>query len=140
MRDRPISHLRAEFEFLAAQYDRTRKDLETLRERLPTLAGTAESPDGMVTVTVGPRGNLTKIEISPRAYRRLSPTELGELIVEIAEQATRKTYKEMEQLMRPFLSADAPFEKLMTGQADWVEHVRVHLPDSPSQAGVAHHE
>lgn len=131
MEHRPTAHLRAEFEALAAHYERSRRQLDTMRQRMPALRGGAESPDKLVKVTVGARGELRKLEIDPRAYRRLSPTELAEAIVETTKEASRAAFAEIEQMLKPLISVDAPFEQLMSGEADWSEHVRFNLPDLP---------
>jgi DNA-binding protein YbaB len=128
MEHRPISHLRADFEALSAEFERSRKQLDVMQRRMPTLRGTAESPDKLVTVTVGARGELRELEIDPKAYRKLSPTELAETIVETTAKASRAAFAEVEQLLKPFMSFDGPFEKLMSGELDWSEHVRFKLP------------
>jgi DNA-binding protein YbaB len=129
MDQRPISQLQAEFEALTAQYESTQKQLDTFRQRMPALRGTAESADKLVKVTVGPRGELKELEINPKAYRKLSPTQLADAIVETTEKAARAAFAEVEQMLKPFMSVDAPFEKLMSGEADWAKHVRFNLPD-----------
>jgi DNA-binding protein YbaB len=138
---RPISHLREEFEALHEQYESTRKQFDSLRRQMPTLRGTAESPDKLVTVTVGPKGELKQLEIHPKAYRKLSPTQLAEAIIATAEKASQAVYAEVQQLLKPLMSIDAPFEQLMSGEADWAKHVRFNLPDfgngRPSGVGSA---
>jgi DNA-binding protein YbaB len=129
MEHRPISHLRADFEALSAHYERSRKHLETMQQRMPVLRGSAESRDKLVKVTVGARGELKTLEIDPKAYRRLSPTELADRIVETTEMASRAAYAEVEQMLKPFMSVDGSFEKLMSGELNWSEHVRFNLPD-----------
>ncbi|MCC5578080.1 YbaB/EbfC family nucleoid-associated protein [Microtetraspora sp. AC03309] len=48
--------------------------------RLGELTVTSHSEDGMVTVTVGPRGQVRNIELDPRVYRKSSPSELSHSI------------------------------------------------------------
>jgi DNA-binding protein YbaB len=122
--------MRAEFEALSAEYERARRQVETVRERMPTMKATAESADKLVKATVGPRGNLERLEIDPRAYRRLSPTQLADAIVATAASASRRMHSELEPLLRPFLAAGAPFEKLMTGEAEWADHIRIPFADT----------
>jgi hypothetical protein len=80
-------------------------------------------------VTVGPRGELKELEINPKAYRKLSPTQLADAIVETAGVAARAAFAEVEQMLKPFMSVDASWEKLMSGEADWAKHVRFKMPD-----------
>lgn len=132
MKDRPISHLRAEFEHLATEYDRARRHLQTMQERLQASSSTAKSDDGLVSVTVGPRGNLTKLEIHARAYKRLSPSELAESIVKTADKAVGQAVAEFQELLKPFVTTDVPLEKLLRGEVDMMQHLRV------SMRGISH--
>ncbi len=67
---------------------------ETQRKVL-TVTGTATSPDGLVTVVVGPRGQLVDLRIDPRVYRKPNAGALAATILATAraavEQATEQT-------------------------------------------------
>ncbi len=109
----------AQLDRLMTQYEKTTKHLSSVQEKVPTLRGEASSADGLVTVTVGARGNVVGLTISPRAFRRLSPTELAEMIVATAEQAGRAATSQMQELVAPFLPKDVKLEDLMSGNADF---------------------
>ncbi|PRZ41762.1 DNA-binding protein YbaB [Antricoccus suffuscus] len=48
---------------------------------------TKKSKDGLITVTVSARGELEKLELDPRIYRRPDSRELAESIVEVTQAA-----------------------------------------------------
>src|SRR3954468_2148129 len=63
------SALRERFNEVYGQYERLRAGLDELQQRLAEYSATARSDDGHVTATVGPRGQLIKLELDPRVYR-----------------------------------------------------------------------
>ena len=46
------------------------------------VSATATRPDGLVTVVVGPRGQVQDIRLDPRVYRKLDSGELSRAIDE----------------------------------------------------------
>jgi DNA-binding protein YbaB len=51
------------FEDVHAQYTRLRAGVDALRRDLEALEVTVRSPDGLVTVVVGPQGNLKNLAL-----------------------------------------------------------------------------
>ncbi|MEU4575201.1 YbaB/EbfC family nucleoid-associated protein [Nonomuraea sp. ATR24] len=98
-------------EQLVQEVNQQTEQLGRMRERARELSATATSKDGLVTVTVGPRGEVRSIEFDPRVYRRLSPSELSAVLVEQIGRATTQVSGEMKELMAPFVP-DLPFEDL----------------------------
>lgn len=113
-----ITALRARVEQLLGDYDKVRGNLAAMRERLASALGEARTPDGSVRLTVGPRGDLRALEIGPRAYRRLSPSELAEEIMELSRQARDDVQKQLERVVAPFLPDGVSYADVMAGQAD----------------------
>ncbi len=91
--------LRARLEHLITEYDHMRANLATLRERLAQAQGEASSEDGSVRVTVGPQGELRALDITPRAYRHLSPSELAAEIMRLTGKATERVREQMHEVM-----------------------------------------
>jgi DNA-binding protein YbaB len=110
--------LRARLEHLITEYDHMRGNLATLRQRLATAQGEAKSEDGSVRVTVGPQGELRALEITPRAYRHLSPSELATEIMRLSGKATENVREQMQEVMAPFLPAGVSYADVATGKAD----------------------
>ncbi|GAA2213951.1 hypothetical protein GCM10009850_094150 [Nonomuraea monospora] len=98
-------------EQLVQEVDQQTEQLRQMQERMRELSATATSKDGMVTVTVGPRGEVRTIDLDPRVYRKLTPSELSDTIVAQIRDATRQVSGEMKELMEPFVP-DLPFEDL----------------------------
>ncbi|MEV1173000.1 YbaB/EbfC family nucleoid-associated protein [Nonomuraea sp. NPDC049784] len=99
-------------EQLVQEVNRQTEQLKKMQEKVRELSATARSKDGMVTVTVGPRGEVRTIELDPRVYRKLSPSELSASIVDQIGRATRQVSGDMKELMEPFGVPDLPFEDL----------------------------
>ncbi|MEO3796468.1 YbaB/EbfC family nucleoid-associated protein [Nonomuraea sp. B10E15] len=98
-------------EQLVQEVNQETEQLKQMQERMRLLSATVTSKDGMVTVTVGPRGEVRTIDLDPRVYRKLSPSELSASIVEQIGRATRQVSGEMKELMEPFTS-DLPLDDL----------------------------
>jgi hypothetical protein len=110
--------LRGRLDELLDEYDRVRRDLDAAQARMRVMHGTARSADGTVVVTVDFRGNLTGLELSPRAYTRFSPSLLGEEILRLAGAARTQVTAEMGDVMAPFLPQGVSYADLMAGTAD----------------------
>ncbi|GAA0412503.1 YbaB/EbfC family nucleoid-associated protein [Leifsonia naganoensis] len=75
-------------EQIAEAQERARRAGE-VRQEIDALRGSATSPRRELTVTVGASGRLVAVEVNDAAYR-LSPRDLGRLIVETANAAQRQ--------------------------------------------------
>ena len=124
------SALWADFDRLLTQYERSRKDLTTVQEGMRDSRATAESEDGLIKATVGPHGTLADLEISPRAHRRLGPTQMAETIVATVEKAAAAMNKRAEELLAPFLPNGVSLAELKSGQIDFASW----LPKEPLTA------
>ncbi|MFV2088610.1 YbaB/EbfC family nucleoid-associated protein [Micromonospora sp. LOL_021] len=107
-----VHGLRARADELMAQFDRMRSGAADLQQRLRAVSATVTSDDGLVTVTVGPRGQVTKVELDPRIYRRPNAAQLSTTVTETIRAATAQAMAEVEQLCRPFVP-DAQFQAHM---------------------------
>jgi DNA-binding protein YbaB len=113
-----VQAMRARLDQALGEYDRIAAGLRDARARMREVSGTARSDDGGVTVTVGPRGTLTGLEIEPRTYRKSSPSELSELILAVAAKAVADLNARMEGVMRPFLPPGASYADAADGKVD----------------------
>jgi|SRR5215472_1437251 len=110
--------LRARFEVLLDEYERIKDNASKLQRRLRDAEGAAASKDGAIRLTVGPRGDLRTLHIDPRAYRRLSPSELSAEILELSGAAAREVQAQLEQLVAPFLPPDLTYRQVADGEVD----------------------
>ena len=81
-------------------------DLRRLVEQGPELArqaravqATETSPDGLVSVTVGPQGRVVRLDLDPRIYRTQDARALAGLITETIEHAVWTAEDQVVALM-----------------------------------------
>ncbi len=118
--------MRAEVQALLDDYRAQRDRVLEVQERLSGLSARASSSDGVVTVTVGPRGTLEDLELSPYAYRQLDPHSLASRIVETARRAADEVAQMQQELVSPFVPAG------MTDPATGLPDLARLLPSDPS--------
>jgi DNA-binding protein YbaB len=97
--------LRARFDEVYGQYQRLRSGMDELQQKLAALQVTAESEDGHVRATVGPRGQLVKLTLDPRIYREGDADVLGRKITETVQRATELSTDQVQRLVADYLPA-----------------------------------
>jgi DNA-binding protein YbaB len=108
MANRDANHaLRARFDDVFGQYQRLRSGMDDMQQRLAELQATAESEDGLIRATVGPRGQLIDLRLDRRIYRDMDAAELGRKIVATTEQAAAQAAEQVQQMMSGYLPADS---------------------------------
>jgi DNA-binding protein YbaB len=108
MADRDANHaLRARFDDVYGQYQRLRSGMDDMQQRLARLQVTAESDDGLIRATVGPRGQLIDLRLDRRIYRDMDAAELGRKIVSTVEQAAAQVATQVQEIMAGYLPADS---------------------------------
>jgi DNA-binding protein YbaB len=112
------ARLRSTYEQLLGELDRVKRQAGQARADLRKVSGRAESRTGLVTVTVGPRGDLTGLEISPRAYQKLSPSLLAEEILRLVGEATAQATERAGAVMAPLLPPGMSYVELLDGRAE----------------------
>jgi DNA-binding protein YbaB len=103
---------RQAIEELAMDYNRQAKRLREAYAKVTELTATARSADGMVTVMVGPRGQIQDIRLDARVYRKLSPSELAGAIMEQIGAGTAEVAERTKELMAPFVPEGLPYEEI----------------------------
>ncbi|MCG5220727.1 YbaB/EbfC family nucleoid-associated protein [Streptosporangium sp. KLBMP 9127] len=103
---------------LTKEYERQWRQVREASGRLSEIEITAQSDDEMVTVKVGPRGQVRSIELNPRIYRRLSPSELSHTIMAQITRAAAMAAERYEELMGPLTPDDVPYAELFGEGAD----------------------
>ncbi len=99
--------LRERFNEVYGQYERLRAGLDELQERLAEFSATARSDDGHVTATVGPRGQLIKLELDPRIYRDHDAAGLAHKITATVRNAADSATEGVQKLVSGYLPAGA---------------------------------
>src|SRR5256885_14605181 len=95
-----------------AQYQQARADLQAVQERVRRVTATVKSSKGMVTVTVGPQGDITELTFNTRGYRTMAPAELSTVLTETIAKARAEVAEQMRGAITPFLPAGASFDDL----------------------------
>lgn len=96
-----------------------------LHAKARAIQVTERSRDGMVTVTVGPRGDLLGVDIDPRIYRRPDARGLADSITETVQRAAAKAQEQIIEIFEPLIPAeqmqahlDGDLETVMNQLAD----------------------
>lgn len=79
---------------------------------------TVESKNRELSVTVDGRGDVTAIKFRTRAYRAMSPTELGTLLVDTIGAARRESLGRATAAFAPVLPAGLPLQDMLAGPVD----------------------
>jgi DNA-binding protein YbaB len=96
MAERDLQGLRAYAEELSNQFEKIRDGLGDMQRELTAVTGTAKSPDGYVTATVGPRGQLLRLQLDPRIYRKPDSAQLAQSITETVGKAAEDAAHKVE--------------------------------------------
>ena len=89
------------------RYARLRSDLDDLQRRLEAVRITVVSTDGLVRVTVGPRGELIDLRLIRRATRNMDNEYVSRTIVSTVHTASRQAAERVQALMGDYLPADS---------------------------------
>jgi DNA-binding protein YbaB len=89
------------------RYARLRSDLDDLQKRLDTVRITVVSPDGLVRVTVGPRGDLIDLRLIRRATRNMDNEYVSRTIVATIHSAAERATERVQTLMSAYLASDS---------------------------------
>lgn len=90
--------VRAYAEELEKRFRRLQEEGPKLQERARSLQVTEKSGDGLITATVGARGELIRLDIDPRIYRRPDARALADDITETIKKAGAKARDEVVKL------------------------------------------
>lgn len=113
-----VTEHRLQVEELLADYRRSRAQLADVHQQLARVSATAQSADGLVTATVGARGELTDLVLDAEVYTRYRPSELAAHIVRAAKEATAEAFSGAEEILAPALGRSADPGAVLSGTAD----------------------
>lgn len=101
-----VAGARALAEEMEGKLKRLMEDVPKLQERARSLQITEKSKDGLITATVGPSGQLIRLDIDPRIYRRPDARALADAIAETIKQAGTKAQEEIVEMFAPHVSRE----------------------------------
>ncbi|MFG1688648.1 YbaB/EbfC family nucleoid-associated protein [Nonomuraea sp. NPDC049269] len=108
--------LQAAIEDLVAEFGRQVRQVRETHAQLREVTATVS--DGNVTVTAGPQGRIDEITFHPRVYRRLSPSELAQAVLDQVAKANTQVAEESRVLMAPLVPEGMAAEQLFGGEFD----------------------
>lgn len=100
--------LRARFDEVYGQYQRLRSGLDELQVRLAELRVTERSEDGQVTATVGARGELITVEVTPAVFQERDARALSRKITTTVRRASAAAVGATQELVAGYLPPGSP--------------------------------
>jgi DNA-binding protein YbaB len=122
------AEFRASLEELMDDYSQQVGRLNEMRHDLDKVSATATREDGLVTVVVGPRGQVQDIRLDPRVYRKLDSGELSRAIMKLIGEATADVSEQMQKIMTPFMPEGLSYETALGKDGDFTSF----LPQPPT--------
>jgi DNA-binding protein YbaB len=92
---------------LRADFQRLMADGPAVAARARQVVVTRRSRDGLVSVTVGPRGDLVHLDIDPRVYRRPDSRGLADSIVETVQAAAQEAQEQVVETLSTVIPREA---------------------------------
>lgn len=115
-----VAAARALAEEVKQKFHRLLEEGPKLQERARALEVTEKSRDGLVSATVGPRGNLIRLELDPRIYQRPDARALAEKITETIQRAGTRAREEVIELFAPLVPREQ-MEAQMSGDLNAIQ-------------------
>ncbi|MCG5219420.1 YbaB/EbfC family nucleoid-associated protein [Streptosporangium sp. KLBMP 9127] len=101
-----IAGMRAYDEELRRTHERMAAEGLALHDKARAVQVTEQSADGLVTVTVGARGDLIGLDIDPRVYRRPDTRVLADTILQTVRAAEAKAQDQVVEIFEPLIPAE----------------------------------
>lgn len=112
----PYAH---ELERLREEYRQSRAQFVEVGNKLRALTSTVTSPDGFLTITVGPQGELTELKFNNEKYRNMKPKELAHAIQDALGKAREGLADKIREVMPASPFGNASFDDLRKPDFDW---------------------
>ncbi|MEV0381328.1 YbaB/EbfC family nucleoid-associated protein [Nonomuraea sp. NPDC050643] len=102
--DRPdVAAMRAYADELRDMFNRLQDEGPEMHARAKAVQVTETSRDGLVSVTVGARGELVRLDLDPRVFRRPDARHLADTIAETAQRAAAKAQDRIAEIFAPVI-------------------------------------
>ncbi|MEU9692031.1 YbaB/EbfC family nucleoid-associated protein [Amycolatopsis japonica] len=90
-----------------ADYEQLAEDVRAMQERMAGIRATADSDDGLISVTVGGAGELIELWLDPRVYRTLDSAALAESITATVHRAAAESQEKGLAVAARFLPEES---------------------------------
>lgn len=101
-----VAGMRAYADELRTTFMRLQDEAPALHEEARAVQVTEKSPDGLISATVGARGDLVRLDIDPRIYRKPDARQLADSIAETIHRAAAKAQERVIELFEPLVPGD----------------------------------
>jgi DNA-binding protein YbaB len=101
-----------------AELRRQQERLEAASTSLREVKSKVTSKDGMITVILDGRGEISSIAFNTARFRRMAPAELGAALVETIGRARAQAREQVMSAYRPLIPEGFGLEDLFAGKAD----------------------
>jgi len=98
-----IAGMRAYADELQGRFQRLTTEGPEIHQRARAVQVTEKSPDGFISVTVGARGELIRLDLDPRIYRRPDSRQLADAITDTIKAAGAKAQEQVLDLFEPLV-------------------------------------
>lgn len=104
------------FDKAMEEMQRTQERITAVREKLERKPIKVTTKDGMITITLDARGDVTSIVFNTQKWRRMAPAELGNALVEAITKARAEGRALLAEAYQQFLPEGMDLQKIMSGQ------------------------
>lgn len=103
-----------------AELRKEQERLKSVRDGLQEVKSKVTSKDGMITVTLDGRGEISAIAFNTQKFRRMAPAELGAALVEVIGRARSEAREQVLDAYRSFIPRGLGYglDDLIAGQGD----------------------
>jgi DNA-binding protein YbaB len=98
-----VAGLRAYAEELQGRFQKLTTEGPKLQEQARAVQVTEKSQDGLISATVGARGELIRLDLDPRIYRRPDSRELADTITDTIKAAGVKAQERVLEVFEPLI-------------------------------------
>jgi DNA-binding protein YbaB len=107
------------FEQLNADYARYRAAAMESAQRMQAVAATVTSTNGLVTITVGPQGEIRSLSFNSKDYRKMAPAELAHVVLDTFDKARESALQQAAAALPSFSFGGLNSRDLLNGRVDW---------------------
>ncbi|MEV0146448.1 MULTISPECIES: YbaB/EbfC family nucleoid-associated protein [unclassified Nonomuraea] len=102
--DQPdVAGMRAYADELRTMFQEIQDAGVELHAKARAIQVTETSRDGLVSVTVGARGELVRLDLDPRIYRRPDARHLADTIAETTRRAATRAQERVTEIFEPVI-------------------------------------
>lgn len=98
-----VAGLRAYAEELQGRFQKLTTEGPKLQAQARAVQVTEKSQDGLISATVGARGELIRLDLDPRIYRRPDSRELADTITDTIKAAGVKAQERVLEVFEPLI-------------------------------------